>query len=56
MYEEYFMKYGYIFKGNKLCILEGSIRENIINELHSKWLGGHFGRDKIVAMVEERYY
>ncbi|OMO99805.1 hypothetical protein CCACVL1_03618 [Corchorus capsularis] len=47
---------GYLFKGNQLCILEGSLREQIIKELHGNGLGGHFGRDKTMAMVADRYF
>lgn len=47
---------GYLFKGNLLCILEGSLREQIVRELHGNGLGGHFERDKTLAMVTDRYY
>lgn len=47
---------GYLFKGNQLCITEGSLRLHIIAELHDESLGGHFGKDKTLALVQECYY
>lgn len=37
---------GYLFKGNQLCILNTSLRQHIIKELHSNGLAAHIGRDK----------
>eukprot|EP01018_Ginkgo_biloba_P014349 Gb_07058 [translate_table: standard] len=56
LYGEYFLQDGYLFKGRQLCILESVMRENIIRELHSGGLGGHFGRNKTIALVEDRYF
>lgn len=39
---EYFFYNVYLFKGNQLCIPVGSIRENILRELHSGGLTSHF--------------
>eukprot|EP01018_Ginkgo_biloba_P013475 Gb_17806 [translate_table: standard] len=56
LFDEYFLQDGYLFKGKQLCIPVGPMRENIIKELHSGGLGGHFGRDKTVTLIEDRYY
>ena len=52
----FFLQDGYLFKGRQLCIQEGSLRENITAELHGGGLGGHFGRDKTIALVEEKSF
>ena len=50
---DYLMQDGYLFKGKQLCILVGSMRENIIWEFHSSGMVGHFGKDKTIALVQE---
>ena len=53
---EYFMQDGYLFKGKKLWIPSGYMRENIIREFHSSGLEGHFGKDKTLALIKDKYY
>eukprot|EP01018_Ginkgo_biloba_P003628 Gb_16318 [translate_table: standard] len=53
---DYFLQDGYLFEGKQLCIPDSPMRENIIRELHSGGIRGHFGRDKIMALVEEKYF
>ena len=50
------MQDGYLFKTKQLCIPIGSMRENIIRELHSSGLAGHFGKDKTLPLIEDKYY
>ena len=50
------MQDGYLFKGKQLCIPVGSMRENIIREYHSSGMAGHFGKDKTIALVADKYY
>ena len=39
-------------RGDRLCIPEaGGLRLQVLQELHSTPLGGHFGRDKTLALV-----
>eukprot|EP01018_Ginkgo_biloba_P001107 Gb_13529 [translate_table: standard] len=51
LFGEYFLQDDYLFKGRPLCI-----PKNIIKELHSGGLGEHFGKNKTVALVEDRYF
>ncbi|KAH9322743.1 hypothetical protein KI387_017382, partial [Taxus chinensis] len=54
--DEYILHDGYLFKGCQLCIPVGFMRENIVKELDSGGLVGHFGKDKTIALVAEKYY
>ena len=44
---------GFLFKGTKLCIPEGSLRLKIIKECHNE---GHIGRDKTFLLMAEQFY
>ena len=55
-YLHYLLHDGYLFKNNCLCIPECSLRQAIIREAHGGGLGGHFRRDKNLALVEENFY
>jgi hypothetical protein len=43
---EYLIQDGLLFKGNQLFIPKSSMRENLLKEIHSGGLAGHFGHEK----------
>ena len=45
-----------LFKGIQLCIPRSSMRLNLIKEMHSGGLAGHFGIDKTLSLLKEKYY
>jgi hypothetical protein len=53
---DYMIQEGLLFKGNQLCILNCSMRENLLKEKHSGGLAGHFGHDKTFAKLREAYF
>ena len=53
---DYVIHDGYLFKGMKLCIPNTSLRDFLIWELHAGGIAGHFGRDKTISLVEDRFY
>ena len=54
-YLEYHIQEGFLFKNHQLCIPQGSLRLNLVKELHNGGLGGHFGIDETTVLVKERY-
>ena len=53
---EYVIQEGLLFRGNQLCILKCSMRENLLKEKHSGGLAGHFGHDKTFSKLRESYF
>ena len=55
-YLDFLAENGYLFKVTKLCVPQTSFRDLLIREMHAGGLAGHFGRDKTIALVEDRFY
>ena len=53
---DYFIQEDMLFRGNQLCIPYSSMRDSLVKEKHNGGLSGHFGIDKIVALVSENYF
>lgn len=52
-YPNFSLQDGYLFNSHWLCLPSTSIHDQVLLVLHGR---GYFGRDKIGAMVEERFY
>jgi len=50
---EYFIQEGFVSKNQHLFIPRGSMREDIIWEIHNGILSGNFGMVKTQSLVEE---
>ncbi|KAI4380918.1 hypothetical protein MLD38_007051 [Melastoma candidum] len=47
---------GYLFRENKLCIPQGSMRELLVREAHGGGLMGHFGVTKTLDVLREHFF
>lgn len=47
---------GFLFKTQQLCVSKCSLRDEIVLESHQGGLARHFGRDKTLKLVQERFY
>ena len=52
----YFRHDGFLFRENKLCVPNCSVRELLVRESHGGGLMGHFGIAKTLAILHEQFY
>ncbi|GKE21220.1 RNA-directed DNA polymerase [Tanacetum coccineum] len=55
-YPPFTIQDGFLFKGNRLCIPNCSLRESIMQEVHARGLAGHFGVTKTMAWLNDHFY
>ncbi|GJX62956.1 RNA-directed DNA polymerase [Tanacetum coccineum] len=55
-FRDYVRRDGLLFKGRRLCVPISSFRDAIILECHQGALAGHFGREKTISLVGERFF
>ena len=54
--DDYFIKEGMLFKRIQLCVPRSYMRVNLIKEKHYGGLARHFGIDKTLSLLKEKYY
>ena len=55
-FDDFYLHKGFLFKQNKLCIPDSSLRKLLMKESHVGGLMGHFGRENTYAMISTHYY
>ena len=53
---KFYRLYGYLFKENKLCVPNSSMREFLVHEAHSGGLMRHFGVKKTLDTFNEHFF
>jgi len=47
---------GFLFKGNKMCILKSPLRDLIVKEAYKGALADHFGINKTLEIIKDQFY
>ncbi|KAK1612962.1 hypothetical protein QYE76_036635 [Lolium multiflorum] len=55
-WDKYHIHDGFLFRANKLCVPESSVRLLLLQESHAGGLMGHFGREKTLLMLADHFY
>ena len=55
-YGKFFRHDGFLYRENKLCVPNCSVRELLIRESHGGGLMEHFGVAKTLAILQEHFY
>ena len=55
-WEKYHIHDGFLFRANKLCVPNSSVRLLLLQESHGGGLTGHFGQKKTYEMLSDHFY
>ena len=55
-FDKFYKNEGFLFRENKLCIPNCSMRELLVLESHGGGLMGHFGVTKTLDMLREHFF
>jgi len=54
--DRFYIAKGYLFKEGRLCIPQGSIRKLLVKKSYEGGLMGHFGIDKTLVFLKEKFF
>jgi len=55
-HKDFFIHDGFLFKGKRLCMPQGSLRQSLVREAHEGGLMGHFGVTKTLDTLHEHLF
>ena len=55
-HKDFFIHDGFLFKGKRLCVPQGSLRQSLVREAHEGGLMGHFGVTKTLDTMHEHFF
>jgi hypothetical protein len=55
-WNKFILNDGFLFRANKLCILDGSVHLFLLQEAHGGGLMGHFGVKKIEDVLAAHFF
>ena len=55
-FDKFYIFEGFLFRENKLCVLQSSLRELLVREAHSGGLMGHFGIKKTLDVLSDHFF
>ena len=55
-FDKFYIFEGFLFRENKLCVPQSSLRELLVREAHSGGLMGHFGIKKTLDVLSDHFF